>query len=247
MKSLPGNRSLDHVVAVAESTASPSEASGSAPGGKRVLDAPPVYYLVLPRVRHLPNGDSCAESYRRYYPDAATRDEAARLIGDIWAVADRTYPRCAGSPTPDTTPATEANSYWRVAGQDLLPKPVPHIAPGWMLAGKMAYLEAGSTPTAHFDHPTPLGLLTIDATSKLFVDWGDGGTLDGPHAGSGGPWPNGTITHSWTTARTYDVTVTQRWTATWHLGQATGQLAGLATEGTIDDFEVRQLQAVRNT
>ena len=123
----------------------------------------------------------------------------------------------------------------------------PHIAPGWMLAGKMAYLEAGSTPAAHFEHPTPLGLLTIDATSKLFVDLGDGATLDGPHTGSGGPWPNGTITHSWTTARTYDVTVTQRWTATWHLGPATGQLAGLATQGTIDDFEVRQLQAVRNT
>lgn len=206
-----------------------------------------MYYLVIPRVRYLPNGDACAEAYRRYYPDAATREQAAQVIGDIWGVAVRDYPLCEGSAPPEVTPATEAAAYWRVAGQDLLPKPVPSIAPGWMLAGKTAYLEAGSQPTARFEHPTPLGLLSIDATSALFVDWGDGSALDGPHAGSGGPWPTGTITHFWTTARTYDVTVTQRWTATWRLGSAAGQLVDLATQGTIDDFEVRQLQAVRNS
>lgn len=207
----------------------------------------PAFYLVLPRVRNLPDGDSCAESYRRYYPDASSRDEAAALIGDIWGVAARNYPRCEGSAPPAATPALEAADYWRVAGQDLLPKPAPRIAPGWMLAGKTAYLETGSRSTAHFEHPTPLGLLAIDATATLFVDWGDGGKPDGPLAGPGGPWPNGTITHFWTTARTYDVTVTQQWAATWHLGTSSGELADLTTRGTIDDFEVRQLQAVRNS
>ncbi|MGQ0521475.1 MAG: hypothetical protein ACT4PX_10050, partial [Actinomycetota bacterium] len=141
----------------------------------------------------------------------------------------------------------QAAAFWRIAGEDLLPRPEPRIAPGFMLAGKLAYLEANTRPTARFEHPTPLGLLVIEATSTLYVDWGDRTGLDGPHAGPGAPWPDGTITHSWSTADRYDVRVVQRWSATWRLGgTAPAPLAGLATEGTIDGFEVRQLQAVRN-
>lgn len=144
-------------------------------------------------------------------------------------------------------PAIEAVRFWRLLGQDVLPEPSPRIAPGYMLAGKTAYLEAAGQPTARFENPTPLGPLVIDATSQLFVDWGDGSGRGGPYTGMGGPWPDGDITHVWTTAGSYDIRVVQRWTARWSLGSAAGTLDGLQTTGAIDDFEVRQLQAVRNS
>ncbi|MDP9071063.1 MAG: hypothetical protein M3N68_07225, partial [Actinomycetota bacterium] len=147
---------------------------------------------------------------------------------------------------PRTSPAVQANEYWKQVGEDRLPKPRPHIAPGYMLAGKTAYLEGNTAMTDRFDHPTPLGPLTIDAKSQLFVDWGDGGGVQGPFDNTGGPWPHGTITHYWTNAGRYDIVVTQRWTATWHLSGSSGELSELATVGRIEDFEVRQLQAVRN-
>lgn len=133
-----------------------------------------------------------------------------------------------------------------MVGEDLLPKPKPQIAPGYMLAGKLGYLESNSPMADRFEHPTPLGTLVIEATSQLWVDWGDHGGWDGPHVGPGRPWPNGTITHFWTDEGRYDVVVQQRWAGRWQLGAASGALTGLATEGRLDDFEVRQLQAVIN-
>jgi len=115
-----------------------------------------------------------------------------------------------------------------------------------MLAGQLAYLEAGSPLAGHFEHPTPLGVLVVDATSEVWVDWGDGSGVEGPFADAGAPWPSGRITHYWTETRTYDVRVHQRWTARWQLGGASGELGGLVTEGVIDDFPVRELQAVLN-
>ncbi|MGI8685089.1 MAG: hypothetical protein ACR2MO_08400 [Acidimicrobiales bacterium] len=209
---------------------------------------PPVFWVSYPVLELSVGGTACTGVRREAYPDAAGATAAREATDRLWLGAG--YPPCATDPVPDRTPATEAVTFWRVTGQDLLPKPAPRIAPGYMLAGKLAYLEAASQPTAHFEHRTPLGVLVVDATSELFVDWGDrwdrSGPLDGPHAGPGGPWPDGTITHFWTDARTYDVRVEQRWRATWRLGEARGTLAGLVTEGRIDDFEVRQLQAVRN-
>ncbi len=63
--------------------------------------------------------------------------------------------------------------------------------------------------------------------------------------GEGGPWPDGRITHQYTDVGIYDVVVTERWTATWRLGAASGSLAELRTTGRIDDFPVEQIQAVR--
>jgi hypothetical protein len=43
--------------------------------------APPVFYIVLPK---LGPDQNCIYSYRRYYPDAATRDLATQLTDGIW-------------------------------------------------------------------------------------------------------------------------------------------------------------------
>ena len=126
-----------------------------------------------------------------------------------------------------------------------LPEPAPEIDPGWAITGLKAYLETG-TATTHTFEPvaTVLGPLSVSATSTYTVDWGDG-TVTGPHSTSGGPYPNGTLTHVYGRTGTYDVTVTQNWTATWSLAGQSGQVSGLVTRGTIADLPVEEVQAIR--
>ena len=81
------------------------------------------------------------------------------------------------------------------------------------------------------------------AKGSYTVDWGDG-TQSGPHSFEGKPWPEGQITHDYLNVGSYDIVVTERWTATWRLGGESGSLRTLQTTGRIDDFPVEQLQAV---
>lgn len=222
--------------------------SGSGSRGVRVRSEPepPVYYAEFPALVPGIDGRYCIQVERREY---ATLEGAAAYEmsqEQRWMRLTRTYDLCPGAVPPARSPAARAASYWRQVGEDLLPKPRPQIAPGFMLAGKVGYLEVGSPLEAQFQHPTPLGLLKVNARSEVFVDWGDGKGLQGPYRGPGGPWPNGNITYSWTDARRYDVKVVQHWVATWELAGARDEVRNLATEGTLEDFEVRQLQAVRN-
>lgn len=146
-----------------------------------------------------------------------------------------------GVPVVQISPEQVALSFWRQAD---LPVPEPSIAPGWAITGKTAYLEANSEPTAQFEWRIPgFGVLAVDAEAELVVDWGDG---RGPQSydSIGGPWPEGDVTTVYGDSGAVDVVVTQQWTADWSLGAATGTLGGLQTSGTIEDFEVRQIQAV---
>jgi len=126
-----------------------------------------------------------------------------------------------------------------------LPEPRPRIAPGHAITGLRAYLETGSATTHRFDPiRTVLGPLSISATSTYTVDWGDG-TTTGPHETSGGAYPDGDITHVYQRTATVDVTVTQHWTAQWSLAGQSGTVTGLVSSGTIEDFRIREVQAVR--
>jgi len=156
-------------------------------------------------------------------------------------------PRCPAGPSTDPvggaaeTPRTYAVRYW----QDIpLPDPHPYIAPGRAITGLFAYLETRGTTTHTYSEPnTPFGPLTIVATGRYYVDWGDG-THTGPHAAEGGPWPDGDIKHGYIHVGAYDVVVTERWTATWNFGEQSGTLDELRTVGRIEDFPVQQIQAV---
>ncbi|MPZ89359.1 MAG: hypothetical protein GEU81_15085 [Nitriliruptorales bacterium] len=149
----------------------------------------------------------------------------------------------AGAVPGPALPAPEeiALRFWE---QVRLPAPEPHIAPGYAVTGKTAYLETGAQPNASFERVTPLGTLTIQASAELWVDWGEGEGPQGPYASLGGPWPHGEITNVYAEAGTVDVTVTQQWSATWALAGATGTLGGLSTTATIPDLAIEQLQAV---
>jgi len=133
-----------------------------------------------------------------------------------------------------------ARRYWE---EIPLPKPRPQIAPGRAITGKNAYLETNGQTRQVYTNSTIFGLLEISATGTYTVDWGDG-TTTGPHAFEGKPWPDGSITHDYLDVGSYDIVVTERWTANWRIGGNSGTLRTLQTTGRIDDFPVQQIQAV---
>jgi hypothetical protein len=155
-----------------------------------------------------------------------------------------TYAPCPQSATPDPaildTPQSEAARFWERVP---LPKPQPQIAPGWAITGKLAYLETNGELQHTYRSDTPFGPLEISATGQYYVDWGDGES-SGPHSSEGKAWPDGTITHEYIWAGTYDIVVTERWTASWRIGGRSGTLRELRTTGRINDFPARQIQAV---
>jgi hypothetical protein len=149
-------------------------------------------------------------------------------------------PRAPGQPDPIETPSMVARRYWERVP---LPKPQPAIAPGRAITGKHAYLETRGEIGHTYTNDTVFGQLVIVATGSYVIDWGDG-ERSGPHSFEGRPWPDGQITHEYLNVGSYDVVVTERWTATWRLGGESGVLRTLQTTGRIDDFPVQQIQAV---
>ena len=149
-------------------------------------------------------------------------------------------PRAPGQPAPVETPAMVSARYWE---RIPLPKPKPEIAPGRAITGMLAYLETKGELTHAYSNSTAFGPLEIMATGKYTVDWGDE-TTTGPHSFEGKPWPDGEITHEYINVGSYNVVVTENWTATWRLGGESGVLRTLRTTGRIDDFPVQQIQAV---
>ena len=153
---------------------------------------------------------------------------------------------CSNSPVAPRarpTPGVAAALAWERQVQ--LPEPALHIAPGWALTGKTAYLEVTGPRDLNRQYEALGYPIAIDATSTLDVDWGDG-TVERGIRRRGGPWPDGDITHVYTDLGTYTVTVTQRWTANWRVGTQQGVIADrLVTTGSLQ-LEARQVQAVRN-
>lgn len=168
------------------------------------------------------------------------------LVAEAQKTLYGAYPSCPQRPNspaevlPRLTPVVVAMKYWE---EIPLPEPRPYIAPGWAITGKRAYLETRGETRHVYTNNTVLGPLEIVATGQYYVDWGDGES-SGPHSVEGRAWPDGEITHDYVWAGTYDIVVTERWTATWRLGGESGVLRQLRTTGRIDDFPARQIQAV---
>jgi hypothetical protein len=90
---------------------------------------------------------------------------------------------------------------------------------------------------------TPLPTHALEPVIRIYVDWGDGES-SGPHSVEGKPWPDGEITHDYIWSGTYDIVVTQRWVARWSFGPNSGVLTDRRTEGRIEGFPAREVQAV---
>ena len=215
------------------------------PAAQAQQPAPPTHHSTSPTtivlayyVANGPNGPCMALGPANPTPNATVTQWLATVH----------FPNCPaarpGANLPVIDPATLAVQFWRTIP---LPVPRPTIPPGYAVTGKTAYLVTNGTtdPPVYVDN-TPLGQLTVQATGKYLVDWGDGTqpTWTGPYAGEGRPWPNGQITHTYDFAGSYTVTVEEEWTAVWHLAGANGTLTGLHTTAPIPNFAVEQLQAV---
>lgn len=211
----------------------PVDDVGGSAGGPR--------YVPYERIIVQADGTRCLTTGWRPVTDPTVPDGAYQVSDvDFTNVLAGVPPPCPEQAGEAISPRTIAVRHWK---EIPLPIPRPHIAPGWGITGKRAFLETNGTTTYTHTSPTPLGQLRIVATGRYVVDWGDGET-SGPHSGEGGPWPDGDITHDYGWAGTYDVVVTERWSATWQIGAAGGVLHELETTGRIDDFLVRELQAV---
>jgi hypothetical protein len=191
------------------------------------------------------DGAWCVTNRVTYYDERADAASHTAASEARWLTLLRNYPPCPDSPRRPR-PAVPAVSYaTRFWGEVLLPKPVPHIRPGYAITGMPAFLETGSEVRQTFTRQTPLGTLTLETSGAFRVDWGDG-TRTGPHPYLGAPWPHGRITHGYTEVGTYRVVVTEEWSAVWRLAGESGRLDGLRTVGVIESLPVHEIQAVRN-
>lgn len=216
------------------------QAGGSAGGGGQGTQSSK-RYVPYTRIITGPDGKPCASTGWREVNDPIIGDDLFRLPDQESNNILADYAPCPQDPNqPAEEPSVVAARYWE---QIPLPKPNPHIAPGWAITGKLSYLETNGQLHYEYRNSTLGGPLEIAATGAYYVDWGDGEST-GPHTREGKPWPDGEITHDYVWAKAYDIVVTERWTATWSLGGRSGVLRELRTTGRIDDFPARQIQAV---
>jgi hypothetical protein len=198
---------------------------------------PPQGWVPYRVVQRGPDGQLCETT--SYRPAGIVAAE------DVNQYDGGTYDPTRYSPCPAQVgdvldPGVVAVSYWESIP---IPKPRPHIAPGWGITGKPAFLETNGQLTFDYSTDTPIGGLTIRAKARYYVDWGDG-EEGGPYAFEGRAWPDGRIVHEYIWKGEKDVVVTARWDATWELAGRSGVLRDRDVTAGIDDFPVREIQAV---
>lgn len=191
-------------------------------------------------------GGFCRDRRYTYDPDEARSYQYAynRQVADANGLVH--LPECPKEARPAPalpSPGDLARQFWDVRH---LPSPTLEVVPDYAITGKRVYLTIHGPPTAEFEVPNPIGnAVSIRATSRYVVDWGDG-TPPTTTTSRGGRWPDGDLTHVYDTTATRTITVAQQWSATWTAGPGTGgALDNLRTSGSLT-LPVRQVQAVRN-
>ena len=121
----------------------------------------------------------------------------------------------------------------------LVPKPTLHVAPGWALVGKYAYLEA----VAPLQYANTNGVIAWNcAVGSSSIDWGDG-TVESMSRANAGPWPNGSARHVYINKGFYDLVVSESWNCA--IDTPTGP-AALGLDGVTPPLNLRadEIQAV---
>ena len=119
---------------------------------------------------------------------------------------------------------------------------------GQALTGMPAYLEIqGDRTLGHeAELPAPFSTtVTFEASATYDVAWGDGAS-SGPFTSTGGPYPDGDITHTYTDTGDVEVVVTAQWTGTWSVGEFSGELPLIERAHSLP-LEIDELQAVRTS
>jgi hypothetical protein len=149
---------------------------------------------------------------------------------------------CPGTATPPPPSATLIAQAWVQSAH--LPSPGLFIAPGHAVTGLTAYLQitAHAPWTATFSDPIRDDTITASCSGAGFdIEWGDGDRTS--TASTGGPYPNGDVTHVYRNAAAQlTLDVTEHWSCAWsdQVGDS-GTIAGLSSAGTLA-LEVREIQ-----
>lgn len=185
-----------------------------------------------------PNGGQCTNFMQ--VPTAAIPAAAITAPTGTWLTPPVVpFPPCPAA----VSPAALAYSYWAEA-KDQLPSPRPHTSPDVAVTGKLVYLEIGGGRSWSRTFPGLFGNADITITASVdryTIDWGDG-TAPTETTSSGGPWPNGDVTHVYadTGNGTHLIVVTAQWTGR---SNVTGVLGTATTTGALR-LPAEQVQAV---
>lgn len=210
----------------------------------------PSYWAQGLTVRHLATGYCIAPLYRSFSTKAAALAwQSSPGLHAIWLFAMRTLAGHFCPPTKvvsSTHPSASLVGKWIWShGERLLPAPRPQIAPGYALCGNLAYLlDAGAWTKSFSVDLGGIGVLQMNATGLLYVNWGDGST-SGPYQPPGAPWPDGWITHVYEQPGSYNVTVVERWSVVWTGGGQRGVVSGLGTTASLAGFPVKEAVSLR--
>jgi hypothetical protein len=215
---------------------------------------PPGYVLITyPTFGVTDEGATCRQLVTTAVP--AARATLEREMTDwylmevaLLAEVDRPQGDCPPSTEPPID-ALEAREAIVALLTQRLPRAQLHIAPGFGLAGMTAYLETGRDLSLPADPiPVTLSTGTVDAVfsggASYLVDWGDG-TVTGPHAVVGDPWPAGTVTHTYIDKGSYEVQVLDRWSVTFTVDGLPPQTVQLDLDSPPLVFDVRERTAIR--
>jgi len=216
---------------------------GPAPSGGGVPIDPA---MLDPTITDGPGGQPCLT--QTYDPTGAVPGLPAAVDGIVDAVVTIIagalgYGACPGA-APIPSPTEVAQSYFN---RSELPGPNPKIEPGRGIVSLPVYLQSGAEMTWEKSVPQTLyGPLTIKATSELYVDWGDGTSVDeGPYSTPGASYADGGgISHPYADDGRFDVTVRQVWSVTWQFGPAGGTFPAIELSDSVQDFPILELQAV---
>jgi hypothetical protein len=127
-----------------------------------------------------------------------------------------------------------------------LPQPTLRVEPGYAVTGLRAYLQIGSPDHLPFVFQGFHNAVSMACSWTGFdVAWGDG-TVDNGVTSTGGPWPDGNVTHVYQQAsRDDDLAVTEHWACPWHDQIGGAGLLDLQTRSDLP-LEVREIQTVES-
>ena len=174
-----------------------------------------------------------------------TSGAAAAIPADVVALcAQFMTPAAPGAPAPPPPTAADIAASWSQSAT--LPNPRLRIRPGYAVTGLTAYLEIGTPSPWTVTIPDPVrnDAITVSCGPTTFdVNWGDGSPVE-QTTSTGGPYPNGDVTHVYQQAApSYTVAVTEHWACRWSDPQGNGgTLTGLRSAGRLP-LEVREIQS----
>ncbi len=118
-------------------------------------------------------------------------------------------PNCLPGDPPAPLPTAQQYGLAFLAEiQTHAPRPILHVAPGWAIVGKYAYLEASGDLTYNNANAVIAWSCKVASSS---TNWGDDNT-ETINRQTTGPWPDGSARHVYINKGHYPISVNETWT-----------------------------------